>query len=137
MLLVVVALLVWLLWGAAIRVHSRAQLALEETLSQPPVARHAPPSAKMASVLRDADIEIAVLPSQSASVGKALRHLGLRSRTGASIVGIERNGESRINPGPDDVLHAMDQIMLLGTADQLREAKRMLTEEMAGSVSDR
>ena len=91
----------------------------------------------MGWVLRDGDIEIAVLPSRWPSDGTAIRHLGHRPRTDARIVGIERNGESRINPGPDDVLHAMDQIMLLGTADQLREAKRMLTEEMAGSVSDR
>jgi CPA2 family monovalent cation:H+ antiporter-2 len=127
-LLVVVALLVWLLWGAAIRVHSRAQVALEATLSQPAVPRHLPETPKVAALLRDADLETAILPDRSPLAGRRLRELELRAKSGASIVGIERGGEARINPGPNEVLLAGDQLLLLGTADQLADAKRFLAE---------
>jgi len=127
-LLVVVALLIWLLWGAAIRVHSRAQVALEATLSQPPVPRHVPETPKVAALLRDTDLETATLPDHSAIAGRRLRDLELRAKSGATIVGIERRGEARINPGPNEILLAGDQLLLLGTADQLTEAKRLLTE---------
>jgi K+/H+ antiporter YhaU regulatory subunit KhtT len=43
--------------------------------------------------------------------------------TGASIVGIERNGTSIINPGPDEELQAGDQILLLGNKMQLTTAR--------------
>jgi hypothetical protein len=39
-LLLVVAAVTALLWRSLIRIYSKAQLALEETLSQPPVLRH-------------------------------------------------------------------------------------------------
>ena len=47
----------------------------------------------------------------------------LRTRTGASIVGIERSGANIINPGPDEELQSGDQVLLLGTKDQLNAAR--------------
>jgi K+/H+ antiporter YhaU regulatory subunit KhtT len=41
-------------------------------------------------------------------------------------VGIDRNGDSVINPGPDEELRAGDQLLLLGSADQLASAERLL-----------
>ena len=131
-LLVVVALLVWLLWGAAIRVHSRAQIALETTLSQPPIQRHAPEAPKVAALLRDADLETVAVPERSPLSGRRLRDLDLRPKTGATIVGIERGGEARINPGPDETISIGDQLLLLGTPEQLAEAKRLLAEVAPG-----
>jgi len=52
--------------------------------------------------------------------------LQLRTRTGASIVGIERNGASLINPGPDEELQSGDQVLLLGDLAQLDAAKAAL-----------
>ncbi|MCC6233499.1 MAG: cation:proton antiporter [Verrucomicrobiales bacterium] len=125
-LLVIIALLVWLLWGAAIRIHSRAQVALEETLSQPPVERHAPEPTRAATFLRDTDLETVLLTHTSPALGRRLRELELRANSGASIVGIERDGQAMINPGADEILRELDQVLLLGTPRQLSEARHFL-----------
>ena len=56
-------------------------------------------------------------------MGKLIRELELRTRTGASIVGFARNGTNLINPGPDEELQAGDQVLLLGTRAQLDAAR--------------
>ena len=50
--------------------------------------------------------------------------------TGASVVGIQRQGSSIINPGPDEELLPKDQILLLGSPDQLEHGKQLLTGEV-------
>jgi K+/H+ antiporter YhaU regulatory subunit KhtT len=41
-------------------------------------------------------------------------------------VGIERNGKSVVNPGPDEELRAGDRVLLLGSSTQLDVARRLL-----------
>ena len=63
------------------------------------------------------------------AAGKLIGELELRTRTGASIVGIERNGGERIiNPGPDEELQSGDQVLLLGTRAQLDSAKPLFSK---------
>lgn len=58
--------------------------------------------------------------------GMMIRELELRTRTGASIVALEREGKSQINPGPDlELLHG-DTLLLLGTSEQLENARLFL-----------
>ena len=76
--------------------------------------------------LRDALLETMPLPPDSSAAGKLIRQIELRTRTGASIVGIERNGSNVINPGPDDELLAGDRVLLLGTETQLAAARTAL-----------
>ena len=76
--------------------------------------------------MKDALLETVPLPPESAAAGKLIRELQLRTRTGASIVGIERNGASVINPGPDDELLPGDRVLLIGTAPQLAAARTAL-----------
>ncbi len=129
-LLIVVALLTWLLWGAAIRLHSKGQIALESTLNQPEVDRHAVAEApKVNKLLRDADLETVQLTENSPAARKLIRELALRTATGASVVGIERAGISIINPGPDEELLPGDQVLLLGHVDQIGKAKSLLIGE--------
>lgn len=45
---------------------------------------------------------------------KLISGMQLCSRTGASIMGIERDGAGIINPNPDEELHPGDQILILG-----------------------
>jgi CPA2 family monovalent cation:H+ antiporter-2 len=125
-LLVATAFVGWSLHRSFTKVYSKAQIALQETFSQP--ASHAEKEKPKAlpSLLREADLEaVKVLPG-SFVVGKLIRELQLRSQTGASIVGIERNASSIINPGPDEELREEDQILLLGTRGQLDAAKQLL-----------
>src|SRR6185369_11056902 len=125
-LLILVALIIWLLKRSFIRVYSKAQVALQETLSQPPPSRHDTPARALPSLLREADLETLTIHKHSPANGKFIRELQLRTQTGASIVGIERSGSSVINPGPDEELLAGDQILLLGTRQQLDRAKDAL-----------
>jgi CPA2 family monovalent cation:H+ antiporter-2 len=124
-LLVIVAFITWLLWRSFIKVYSKAQVALQETFAQPAAPRHDPAPATLPSLLREADLETVTLGAGSPGVGRLIRELELRTRTGASIVGIERGGANIINPGPDEELQSGDQLLLLGTPAQLRESKKV------------
>jgi CPA2 family monovalent cation:H+ antiporter-2 len=122
-LLALAALIAWLLRRSFIKVYSRAQAALQETLTQPPPpnpAAHALPV--LPSLLRETDLEMTEIVNDSPAAGKLIHELQLRTQTGASIVGIERNGQSIINPGPDEELQIGDKILLLGSRAQLDAA---------------
>lgn len=54
-------------------------------------------------------------------IGKALRDQNIRNVTGCSIVAIKRAETMRINPDPDTVLDAADELIILGTADAERK----------------
>jgi CPA2 family monovalent cation:H+ antiporter-2 len=77
-------------------------------------------------MLREANLTAVNIPPDSPAAGKLIRELQLRTRTGASIVGIERNGASIINPGPDEELQPGDQVLLLGNPSQLDAARTAL-----------
>jgi CPA2 family monovalent cation:H+ antiporter-2 len=131
-LAVVIALVGVVSWGSLVRVYAQAQIALRATLTTdhpPHVAAAAAPATDaetLPSMLKDALLETIPLPSESAAAGKLIRELQLRTRTGASIVGIERNGVSLINPGADDELLPGDRVLLLGTGPQLAAARTAL-----------
>jgi CPA2 family monovalent cation:H+ antiporter-2 len=117
-----------LLRRSFIRLYSKAQGALQDTFAQPPAPRH--PAPTLPSLLREAMLKTIALASGSAGVGKLIAELELRSRTGASIVGIEREGGNVINPGPDEELQAGDRLLLLGSATQLAAAEALLGESV-------
>jgi CPA2 family monovalent cation:H+ antiporter-2 len=126
-LLVLVALVTWLLWRSFIKVYSKAQITLKETLARPAVPRHDHAAAALPSLLREADLETVIIADESPPAGKRLHELQLRTETGASIVGIERNGANIINPGPDEEVLAGDQVLLLGNRAQLDAARTALS----------
>ena len=125
-LLAIVGFVTALLWRTSIRIYSKAQVALEETFATPPPPRHHETPHPLAGLLKQAEIETLAVPEGSRGVGKLIRELALRTKTGASIVGIERSGSTLINPGPDEELLADDQVLLLGSRKQLDEARRYL-----------
>jgi CPA2 family monovalent cation:H+ antiporter-2 len=132
-------------WNRLIRVYASAQISLQQTLT----SEHAADIAHAASaaagqfaaapfppMLKDALLETVPLPPASSAIGKLIRELQLRTRTGASIVGIERNGSSVINPGPDEELLAGDRVLLLGTQSQLLEARGLLSTAPVASEAE-
>ncbi len=110
------------------RLYSRAQFALQQTLNEPPVSRHPPPPVALPSMLREASLLTVHLPENGQAVGKIIGELRLRTKTGASIVGIQRAGTSLINPGPDEELRAGDEILLLGSEAHLQSAQEYLQQ---------
>lgn len=123
-LIVLAGLIAWLLWRSFVKVYSKAQVALQETLARPPVVEQK--TSVTLPLLREVDLETVTISDGSSATGKRVRELQLRAQSGASIVGIERHGQSIINPGPDEELLAGDQILLLGNISQLNTAKTML-----------
>lgn len=123
-LLTVVALLTWLLWRTSVRLYSKAQIALEETLARPP-ERPDNGTPQVASLVLEADLASVAIADASPGARKLIRELALRTRTGASVVGIERAGSTVINPGPDEELLPGDQVLLLGNPAQLEAARTL------------
>ena len=123
-LLIVIAMVTVLLWRNLIKVYSKAQIALEETFAEQPEPLHQP--APLAGILKEAQLASVTVPPGSAAKGKLIRELALRTKTGASIVAIERAGEPIINPGPDEEVQADDKVLLLGRAEHLEAARRHL-----------
>ena len=55
-------------------------------------------------------------------VGKSIREAELRQRYGVIVVAIRRReGHMEFNPSPESRLHGGDQLVLLGSAEKLRE----------------
>lgn len=126
--LVLAGVISWLLRRSFIRAYSKAQVALKETFAQPP-APHAPAPHASLPMLREADLEVVAIPAESEAAGRLIRELELRTRTGASIVGIERNGANILNPGADEEIQEGDQLLLLGTRAHLDAARALLKGE--------
>ncbi len=126
-LLFVLGLIAWLLWRSFVKVYSKAQIALRETFehSAEPHAAHALPAPALPDILAEAKLEILPVAPNSPVAGKLIRELQLRTRTGATVVGIQRKGASIVNPGPDEELTGADEVLILGTEAQLGAAREL------------
>ena len=78
----------------------------------------------MPPILREAQLE--TVEAGPKVIGKMISELQLRNETGASIVGIDRQGESIVNPRPSEELEKGDRILLLGNSEQLESARKLL-----------
>ena len=121
-LLVAAGLASWLLRRSFIRVYARAQVALAETLAEPPPVS-SQPAPVIPPLLAEATLETVTIAANSPAVGRLIRQLELRSRTGVSIVGISRRDASLVNPGPDEEIQAGDRVLLLGLPGQMNAAR--------------
>ncbi|SKA91873.1 monovalent cation:H+ antiporter-2, CPA2 family [Prosthecobacter debontii] len=122
-LALVLILMTIFLWRFFARLHSRAQFALLETLNEPPLP-HADP--QLPSLLSHAELITLTIGPDSPAAGKVISELQLRTRTGASIVGIERHGENIINPSISEDIRPGDSVLLIGSAEQIAKAKDAL-----------
>ncbi len=122
----IVAIAAILLRRAFVKLYSKAQFALQETLTQPPHPRHPPAPRALPAILREAGLTSVILPPNNPQAGKLISELRLRTLTGASIVGIQRDGTNLVNPGPDEELRAGDELLLLGSQPHLDSARKLL-----------
>jgi len=135
-LLVILACLTFLLWRSFVKVYSKAQIAIQETLASTPLPHESAALAPLKSFLREAELQTFAIKPASPACGRLIRELELRTKTGASIVAIERNGVSLINPGPDDELQVNDQVLVLGNEAHLKKARAwLLGENEAGATT--
>jgi len=92
----------------------------------------------VARLRQEGRLERFVLGADMPCAARTIRELGLRTQTGALIVGIQRDGrEPLVNPGVHEPLHAGDELLLFGTASQLEEAVQLLSggSEHAGAAA--
>lgn len=123
-----------------VRIYSRAEIALHETLIELPRLRLEEAQARakakvMPKLLDEAELETMEIPAGSRVINCKLRDIPLRQRSGTSIVAIERAGQRFINPGPDEVLREGDRVLLLGDRDQIPAARTFLTVPKEASAA--
>jgi len=124
-----VAAVGWVQWRAFVRIYAKAQFDIEEALSETPApAKRETELLPSLGILASSQLESVPISGSSPVVGKLIREIQLRACTGASIIGIERNAESVVNPGPDEEIQSNDLLFLLGNPDQLRSARALLTQ---------
>jgi len=75
--------------------------------------------AQLQNVARLLDVNWVDLPGQSALVGCTLSECHIRRRTGASVVGVMRDGNFTPNPPPDHRFQAGDWLAVMGSGEQL------------------
>ncbi len=82
---------------------------------------------KMAGRLQQIE-EIRVYPN-SLLVGQSLRESEFRSRTGATILSIFRQGRELSFPGPDEIVEAGDILIVVSPPEMRKELHRILEPE--------
>lgn len=125
LLVAIVVLVAFARWRTFIKLYAGAQVSLRESLMTPIDQELVEPP--MPSLLRHAVMEVVAIGENAAVAGKLIREMNLRSDTGASIVGIERNGENIINPSADEEVKSGDRVLVIGTRAQVTAAADILT----------
>lgn len=125
-LLIITAILTALFWRNFIRVYSKAQVALRETLAEKPPETEPVAPVPFHGLLKAAELRIVKIGADAPVKGKLIGELELRSRTGASIVAIQRGTQQIINPGPDEEILAGDELLLLASDKQIDSACTVL-----------
>jgi K+/H+ antiporter YhaU regulatory subunit KhtT len=69
---------------------------------------------------------------QSPLAGKTLDDLDIRQATGVSVLAILREGTPLVNPPGTLALQPGDQLLALGTREQLARLERLVTSGQAG-----
>jgi CPA2 family monovalent cation:H+ antiporter-2 len=76
-----------------------------------------------------ASTETIQLTKDSPVVGKGLGELDFRGASGATIIAVMRDGETKVSPGADYRLEAGDTVVLLGSPGKIERAVRILQPE--------
>lgn len=82
--------------------------------------------ARLHSALQDASAETVKLHRDSPAVGKTLGELDLRGKTGATVIAVVHEGETRISPGANYKLCEDDMILLSGSSKKIEGAVKIL-----------
>ena len=119
--------------GPMNKIYFQGKAALAETFSKTePLPEPDAQTTAMAGthLLKEARLETLYLAEGMPGAGRTPRNLELKRRTGAFIVGLEREGLQIVNPEADELLLPKDQLLLLGSRDQLDAALLILSGEV-------
>lgn len=112
-----------------IKVYSQAQMAIQSVFSsdQGTQQHHASAAKTPEHEHMDMNVKSLSIPDTSKFIGLSIRNIELRTKTGATLVGIQRNDKRIVNPGPDEIIITGDTLFILGTPHQLHSAFDMLS----------
>jgi CPA2 family monovalent cation:H+ antiporter-2 len=114
-------------WKFNIRIYASAQTALREALSTRSPPLQIDPATAIPYAFRDATLASVPIQTGALVAGSSIGDLAIRTRTGASVIGIERKGETIMNPGADEMIYSGDSVILLGLQRQIEEARLLLS----------
>lgn len=109
---------VLLLMGDKEQIHSAVLFLNQKVKEVPPI------SGDRGGVPRTQKYEIA---SESVFIGRTLKEIKLRRKTGATILGIQKAETTINNPGGDILIESGDILMLFGRPNELESAIRYLS----------
>jgi len=89
------------------------------------------PLRHLAHLLPEVDIELFVVAPGAPLAGLELRELDLRAHTGASVLAVLRGAQVVHNPRAEFRFEEGDQVILIGSREQLDAAYRLLSEPPA------
>jgi len=81
------------------------------------------------SILDNGSIEFQAVPDHSPCIGRTLRELDFRARSGATVVGVVRDQHISYNLPADLSLREGDTLLLLGTVEDLHKARTILYQQ--------
>jgi CPA2 family monovalent cation:H+ antiporter-2 len=117
-----------LIFGKNIRLmHRRIDMELSEAILSPDERRQNIRE-EWLKEHQEWDLSLSELrvPDSIAWFGKSLGDLGLRSKFGCSVVGLERQGYSVPSPGPDTAVFPSDILLVLGTEVQIQNVQTFM-----------
>ena len=83
------------------------------------------------SLFEEVRMEALLVPEWSRAGGRSLAELSPAKEHGVQVAGINRRGERILNPGAHESLRAGDELLVLGTPEQIRNFRGWLTENPA------
>jgi CPA2 family monovalent cation:H+ antiporter-2 len=90
---------------------------------------------EFADALDGTATETIFLTNEAPALGKTLAEVNLRNQTGVTVVAAVRAGATEINPGADFKLQAEDILVLLGAAEKIDAARRILQSDDASGFN--
>lgn len=119
--------------------HSELEVGLQDVLGEGSAQRMSGTSVPWAGTKHEEwalGVSDCVIPDLAECSGRTLAQLGLRSRFGCTVVGIERQGCMIALPGPQEALFPRDKVLFLGTPEQTAAAKAATGAVAAADSSD-
>jgi K+/H+ antiporter YhaU regulatory subunit KhtT len=111
-----------------IKIYSQAQLAIQSVFSSDQNMPQHHVSAMETSETEDMEMNVKSMniPDKSKVLGLSLRNIELRTRTGATLIEIQRKNRRIVNPGPDEIIMDGDRLFILGTSEQIQSVSDMM-----------
>ena len=119
--------------------HSELEVGLQDVLGEAGSARMSATSVPWAGRKHEEwnlSVSDCVVPDLAECSGRTLAQLGLRSKFGCTVVGVERQGRMISLPGPGEALFPRDKVLLLGAPEQMAAAKAALGAVAVAEASD-